>query len=335
MEADVPQIPMNARPTFGSVLSRYWFYLGLLTMFVVGWRWPGVGLRMDATGFTPYLIAFAFFLNGFGLSTNSLVDGIKQWRVLGMALIMTFVISPALVFGMRQLLPGSDTYIAHGFQLASLVPTLFISAVVLTRLARGNAAVALCMTVGSNLLAIIVAPLLVKLTLGSSGANLNLASTSTNLLLTVLLPTVLGQLARKRWEVWATRYARLITVISQFTILPFIVTGFSLLPRAVLSPSVVVITIVGGMLLHVILLLLGHFSGRVIGVGEEERRALTFCSAQKSFVYNVLLADRIFIGNSTAYGLAILPGMIYYLIELSIDSVIAQHWSQQTPGHSL
>ncbi|HEX2951052.1 MAG TPA: bile acid:sodium symporter, partial [Armatimonadota bacterium] len=95
--------------------------------------------------------------------------------------------------------------------------------------------------------------------------------------------------------------------------------------------SIVAITIAGGVVLHVVLLVLGHLSGRVIGVAEPERRALTFCSAQKSFIFNVLLANRLFIGNNLAFGLAILPGMIYYLIELTIDSVIAQCWHQRTP----
>ena len=266
--------------TLLGLMERYWYYLGIMVMFGIGWVWPSTGLWMRAIGITPYLVAFAFFMNGFALSSESLLDSMKQWRVLCCALIISFAISPALVLAIRCLVPGCNTLLGEGFQIVSLVPTLFVSTVVLTRIAKGNAAVALYLTVTSNLLAIIIAPLLIRATLGASGSQLNLSATSISMIFTVLFPTILGQVARKRWEVWAERRAGFVTIISQCTILIFIVIGVSSLPRSVISTSMAITAIIGGLVLHAVLISIGRLGGIVIRAGEPERRALTFCSAQ-------------------------------------------------------
>ncbi|HEY3298321.1 MAG TPA: bile acid:sodium symporter, partial [Armatimonadota bacterium] len=278
-------------------------------MFLIGWARPSIGQWMKSVGTTPYLVAFAFFMNGFALSTESLLGSLKKWRVLCVSLPITFVISPAIVFAARAIIPGGDSLIAHGFQIVSLLPTLFVSAVLITRMAKGNAAVALYLTIASNLLAIVVTPMLIKLTLPGSSTQLDLASTTVSMIFTVLIPTILGQLARKKWEVWAGSHARLITVISQCTILIFIITGVSALPRSVLTPSVVSTAVVGGIILHAALIGVSRIGGMVVRADERTKRALTFCCAQKSFVFNVLLCEHTFGGNSKAFGLAILPGI--------------------------
>lgn len=309
-------------------MARYWYYLGIVGMFLLGWVHPSLGLWLKSVGVTPYLVGAAFFLNGFALSPASLLGSLRQWRILCLALLTTFVGSPALVWAARHLLPGGDGLIAQGFQLVSLVPTLFVSAVVLTRLAKGNAAVALYLTVASNLLAIVTAPALVLLTLGTSGLSLNLTGTAVSMVFTVLLPTLAGQFARVRWKAWAERHAGLITVASQCTILAFIVTGVSALPRSVLSPSVVLYALAGGVALHLALIGLGRLGAQLIHAAEPDRRALIFCSAEKSFVFDVLLCERLFAGDSTSFGLVLLPGIVYYLLELTIDSFLAQWWGR-------
>lgn len=321
----------QTRAAAGRFLYKYWYYAGIVAMFMVGWMLPSTGLWMKSAGITPWLVAMAFFLNGFALSTQSLVENMREWKLLLVALLITFVVSPALLYALRSLIPGGDSTIGEGFQLVSIVPTLFVSAVVLTRIAKGNASTALCLTVSSNLLAIFVAPLLIKLTLKTGGAALDLRSTITGMLITVLLPTVAGQLARSKWEQWATSHARLITVVSQSVILVFVITGVSTLPRSILTPSILAVTLTEGTALHLILLSIGKVGACAIGVRERESRAMTFCTAQKSFAFNILLCEHLFSGNSTSFGMAIFPGIVYYLIVLTVDSVIAERWSRIEP----
>ncbi len=198
-------------------------------------------------------------------------------------------------------------------------------------MAKGNAALALYLIVSSNLLAIIVAPLLIKLTLGASGAGLDIKASVTNMFFTVMLPTAIGQISRSRWEMWAHDHAKLITTISQCTILIFIITGISALSKSAISASVALTALSLGLVLHTVLLSIGRLAGHVLRAKQPERRALIFCTAQRSFVFNILLCEHVFHGHSAEFGLAVLPGIIYYLIALTVDSIIAQWWNTHTP----
>jgi predicted Na+-dependent transporter len=111
----------------------------------------------------------------------------------------------------------------------------------------------------------------------------------------------------------------------------FIISGISALPRGAISASVALTTLALGLLLHALFLSIGKLSGSILGAQQPERRALMFCTAQRSFVFNILLCGHVFHGNSRAFGFAVLPGIIYYLIALTVDSIIAQWCSAHTP----
>lgn len=307
------------------VLTKYWFYFALAGVFVFGWIWPGVGGALKHGGLLPWLVAGAFFLNGFILATGEVLHSIREWRALGFTLVSSFVAAPLLVFVARMLLPGGETPLAQGFQLLAVVPTMLVSTVVLTRIARGNAALALFLTVSTNLLAIIIVPVLLRLTLGASNISLDIPAITTNLLLTVLLPTVIGQLAHHRWHTWVQRYQRVISVISQCVILLFIIIAMVDIPRGNIPPVTWVITIGGALLLHVILLAASASAGKAFRFDTPSRHALTFCGAQKSMAFFVILYDRIYAAHP-GFGLVVLPAIVFYVIELGLDSALAQRW---------
>ncbi|MHB9024762.1 MAG: bile acid:sodium symporter [Armatimonadota bacterium] len=311
------------------MLARSWFYLALLLCFVLGRYVPQVGVWLKEIGSTPYLVAFAFFLNGLTLSTESLLVGWRQGGVLLASLLLIFVISPGLVLLTVQFLPGGQSPLADGFVLLAAVPTTLVSAVVLTRVAGGNAAVALQITVLANLLAIGVVPQLMRFTLGASGVALDAWGITANLALTVLLPTVAGQLVRLRWKHAIDRQERLLGVLAQISVLAFLLIGFSALPQSGVSPRIWAIVIGGGLALHLVLLLAGAASSNLLRATPEIRRALILSTAQKSLVITVFLWQRLLMPLGPAYAIAILPGITYYVIELTLDSILAQWWGQR------
>jgi predicted Na+-dependent transporter len=309
-----------------SFLARYWFYLAILLVFLLGRSVPAIGQEMTRLGLLPYLVAVAFLLNGFTLSTESLFGSVRQWRILLAVALLVFVISPGMMLLLRHCLPGGASPLGQGFQLVALVPTMLVSAVVLTRTARGNGALALLLTVMANLLAILLIPPLIAFTLGSAGIKLHIADTSLNLVVTVLLPTLLGQCARLFWPVWAERYARFVGVLSQTTILLFVLIGLAALPSAHLAAGIWWLVIAGVLSFRVLLLALGWLSGMAIRIDGPARKALTFCSSEKSMVFVVLLWERLYAHRGAEYGLVVLPGILFYLIELVTDSMLAQWW---------
>ncbi|MEI7832844.1 MAG: bile acid:sodium symporter [bacterium] len=305
--------------------TKNWFYYALVAAFIFGWYLPGAGGALKHGGLLPWLVAGAFFLNGFILATDDVLRSIREWRALGFTLVSSFVAAPMLVFVVHMLLPGGDTPLAQGFQLLAVVPTMLVSTVVLTRIARGNAALALFLTVSTNLLAIVIVPLLLHLTLNTGAVSLDIPAITSNLLLTVLLPTVAGQLARHRWHAWAVRYQRVISVLSQCIILLFIIIAMVDIPRGNITPATWLFAIGGALLLHITLLVGSASAGKAFRFDTPSRHALTFCGAQKSMAFFVILYDRIY-ATHPGFGMVVLPAIIFYVIELGLDSVLAQRW---------
>ncbi len=310
-------------------LSHGWYYLALAAVFVLGWRWPQLGAPIDTA--TPYLVAFAFFLNGFTLSTTALVGNLRQGWLLIAAMLITFILPAALVFILRKLLPGGDTPLAIGFQLLAVVPTTLVSAVVLTRVANGNGALALYITVLANLLAIVLVPPLMQATLGRAGAQLPIAPITLKLVYTVLLPTLGGQFVRRVARGWAIRHVRLLGVIAQITVLLFIISGLAGLPGDTLSPMLLARVIAGAVLLHLTLLALADLGGRLLRIDTPSRFALVLSTSQKSLVAAMLLWRLLLKPLGADFALATLPLLIYYVAELVIDSTLAQWWGHRNP----
>jgi len=307
-------------------LERCWFYLALAAAFGAGWFAPALGKGMDAIGMTPYLVALAFFLNGLTLPTDSLVGGLRQWPLLAVGMLNTFVLPLAVVALAFQLLPGEDTPLGIGFLMLAVVPTTLVSAVVLTRLAGGNGAVALYLTVLANLLAIVLVPLLMRAALpGGEGAQIPLLITVFKLIYTVLLPTVGGQLLRIVTFRWVDSRRRRLNFISQITILLFVVNGMAALPHHTLSPVLWGGVMVGAVLLHMLLMLTAEGSARLLRADAPTRRAFTLSTSEKSLAVAVVLRTQLFPGLG---GLVLLPAIMYYVAQLIIDNILAHRWGK-------
>jgi solute carrier family 10 (sodium/bile acid cotransporter), member 7 len=319
----IPRLSMRA---LRGHVGHCWFYIALVIVFLIGWDVPAVGAWMKAANSTRYLVAIAFLVNGLSLPSTLLVGTLRRWPALIAAVFIVFAVAPALVYGMRLVLPGSGTPLAMGFQFLAAVPTTLVTAVVLTRLAGGNSALALYITLLTNLLAVLVVPALMALTLGNA-VHLDIVGTTLNLALIVVAPTLAGQLIRRAALAWADRHAHTFGLVSQGTVLLFLVTGLAELPRGQVSVAIGAVALAFALMLHLAMLAAGDLAGRVLREEEPTRMALLFSSAQKSLVLSVYLYAQLF-GGRPGFGLAVLPAIAYYLIELSLDSGIAQWWGR-------
>ncbi len=309
---------------FDAIFLQYWYYAAVVLFFLWGLASPGAGLWMKAVNATPYLVALAFFLNGFTLSTTSLITNLRHWPLLLAAMALTFLVAPGVVLLARQVLPGGDSLLGVGFQMLAVVPTTLVTAVVLTRVAHGNGAIALYISVMANILAIMVIPPIVFLTLHVPGVQLDVVGMTASLLITVFLPTLAGQALRRLWRDWAVAHQRLLGTISQLTVLFFILSGMAALPRHQLTAELFTLVILLGVIFHIVLLVIADLSGRLLRADRPTRHALSFSTAQKSLVLSLFLFNHLFGSAGSAFGLVVLPAIGFYLVELVIDSMLAQ-----------
>jgi sodium/bile acid cotransporter 7 len=318
-----------------------WFLKGMLVTVGLAFLWPTPGAH---GGFLhPELlnkigIALIFFLNGLGLSLMALRDGALRWKVHLLIQTSTFLIFPLLGWGLIKLTGGwMSLDLQTGFFYLCALPSTVSSSVALTVAARGNVPVAVFNATLSSLIGVVLTPLWMAWILGHSGVDFAVAPVIKDLLLWLVLPLVLGQLARPLLSVWAQRNKSKIQIVDRLTILTLVYTSFSdSVQQGIWShygSIVLVETIVGTSVLFFIALLLIRALSNLFGFTTEDRIAAVFCGSKKTLASGIPMAHLIF-GANPALGLILMPIMLYHPLQLTVGGVIAQHWDNRKSVNS-
>ena len=171
---------------------------------------PARGNFADIFGqLTNVAIALLFFLYGARLSTQEALNGLKHWRLHLTILAFTFVVYPLIGIALRPLTAviSHDMYL--GILFLTLVPSTVQSSVAFTSIAKGNVAGAIVSASASNLVGVIITPLLVMLLMGTGGEVHIDTSVFGEIALLLLAPFVLGQLTRR----WVGKVAQSLSLI--------------------------------------------------------------------------------------------------------------------------
>ncbi len=316
-----------------------WFLKGMLVAVALAFIWPEPGAK---GGFLrPELlnklgVALVFFLNGLGLSLAALKDGALRWKVHLLIQLSTFLIFPILGWLMLKASGGwVSADLQTGFFYLCALPSTVSSSVALTVAARGNVPVAVFNATLSSLIGVVLTPLWMAWILGRSGTGFAVGPVILDLCLWVLLPLVLGQLARPALGAWASRNKLRIQVVDRLTILTLVYTSFADTVRQGVwsnyGPVVLLETVVGTALLFVVVLALTRLLSRLIGLPMEDRIAAVFCGSKKTLASGVPMAHLIF-GANPALGLILMPIMIYHPLQLAVGGVLAQRWAGREGG---
>src|SRR5271169_4123457 len=147
------------------------YIASILGMVALASALPTEGLGMTvANGASTVMIALMFFLQGARLAPRAALAGARHWRLHAAVLGSTFLLFPALGLTARALAPGLLTpALWAGFLMLCVLPSTVQSSIAFTSIARGNVAAALCAATASNLLGILLTPLLAGLLLHTQG----------------------------------------------------------------------------------------------------------------------------------------------------------------------
>jgi hypothetical protein len=149
------------------------------------------------SGAAKVAIALLFFLYGARLSPQQAWHGVRQWRLHLLVLATTFVIFPVLGLAARALVPSVLTIdLYNGVLFLCLVPSTVQSSVAFTSIARGHVSAAIVSASLSNILGVVLTPLLVVLLMNTSGAVRVDGAAVRDIVLQLLLPFGVGQLVR-------------------------------------------------------------------------------------------------------------------------------------------
>ena len=280
---------------------------------------------------TKFAVALLFFLYGARLSTKEAIAGLKHWKLHLTILSFTFIVFPLIGLALKPASALFSPELYMGILYLTLVPSTVQSSVAFTSIAKGNVAGAIVSASASNLVGVVATPLLVML-LMSTGTGLHIdASVFADIALQLLVPFVLGQLARP-WvgEMAAARWTK---VVDRGSITMVVYSAFSAGMVAGIWSQVGVADIVGLTVLSIALvaamLWLTRFVAFRLGFERADMLAVQFCGTKKSLATGLPMAAVIF-GGATI-GILILPLMIFHQVQLMICSWLAARYAKAAP----
>jgi sodium/bile acid cotransporter 7 len=322
--------------TSSSKLRRLTAYVDGYSMLLIGTvllasLLPCRGRTADILAIvTQAAIALLFFLHGAKLSREAIVSGLTAWRLHLLVFASTFVLFPLLGLGLEQ---GTAWFLspalAQGLLFLTLLPSTVQSSIAFTAIARGNVPAAVCSASLSNIAGIFLTPMLVALLMGVSGSGGDSLAAMEEIALQLLLPFVVGHLARPLVGGFIDRHKPLVSIVDRGSILLVVYTAFSAaviegLWHRVPAWQLALVIAVCCVLLAIILFATRTLARR-FGFSRKDEIAIVFCGSKKSLASGVPMAGVLF--PAAQVGALILPVMLFHQLQLLACAVIARRYA--------
>ena len=319
-----------------SLLTRVWipdrFLVGLVVAVVLATLVPADG--SVAVGFsvlTKIAIALLFFLHGAKLDRSTVIAGMVHWRLHLVVISFTYLVFP-VVGSSLGLLPTEvlqpELYV--GFLYLCFLPSTIQSSIAFTSMGGGNVPAAICSATLSNLLGVVVTPLLCGLFLAGASGGISF-ETFYSIAIQILLPFVVGQMVRPQMQSFLARFKTIVGLVDRGSVLLVVYTAFSSAVVSGLwtrvSPGSLVLVSVISFIMLVVIFFAAMYCSRVVGFSRADEICIVFCGSKKSLASGIPMASVIFAGHNL--GEILLPVMIFHQIQLMIGAVLAQHWGQK------
>jgi sodium/bile acid cotransporter 7 len=190
-------------PCFKAFFLKNFLVIGLITaiVFSLAVPWPGKEVDSWSVGdwgiVSTINVVTIFIVSGLTLKTDHIKDAVRQWAAALVGCISILLITPCAGFAVVNL-PFEPPAYRYGLTIFALVPTTIASGVTLVTAARGNAALALMLTVITNVLGVFILPFTVPLVISQAeDVSLDPANLLIKLVMTILVPLIIGKILRE------------------------------------------------------------------------------------------------------------------------------------------
>ena len=278
-------------------------YMGVLVLAaaLLALAFPAVLQQIPTTVINPLLGVIMF---GMGLTLNlhdfKIVFSRPKDVIVGC--LAQFTIMPLLAWGLSQLF-SLDEALALGVVLVGCCPGGTASNVI-TYLAKGDLALSVGMTGVSTLLAPFMTPLLTWALAGKS-VNVDVAGMLLSILWVVILPIIIGLIVKWIWPKFTEKAIDFLPAISTMAIVMIVAIVIGANAQKLLAGGLIIVVVV--MLHNICGLSLGYLIGRLLGLSEPKKRAISI----EVGMQNSGLASSLASLHFAAYPLATIPGAIF------------------------
>jgi sodium/bile acid cotransporter 7 len=282
-------------------------------------------------------VSLLFLLYGARLEPQAIWSGLGNWRLQSLVFVSTYVLFPALgivtALLLRHRLPADAV---TGLLFLCLLPSTVQSSIAFTSIARGNVPAALCSASLSNVLGVVLTPILVSQLLPAASGGFSFKAFE-DIAREILLPFVIGQMVRPWARAWLLSHPHITAVVDRGSVLVVVYAAFSAgmvagiwhqlsigSLAAILAVDLAVLAVVIGATTWV---------SRWLAFPVEDEIAAVFCGSKKSMAGGIPMAAILFPGH--AVGLIVLPLMLFHQAQLFVCAALARRYSQRdapSPG---
>ncbi|MCT2398987.1 bile acid:sodium symporter family protein [Novosphingobium mangrovi (ex Huang et al. 2023)] len=278
-------------------------------------------------------IALLFFLHGAKLSREAILQGIGNWRLHLLVLASTYVLFPVAGLVTERLAAGwMNPLLLSGVLFLTLLPSTVQSSIAFTAMARGNVAAAVCSASLSNLLGILLTPLLVGIFIQSArtghGGDWGAVR---SIVMQLLVPFLAGHFLRPLIGRWVDRHKAILMPVDRGSILLVVYSAFSAAVVngiwKVLNFSDLAELLAVSAAILAFIMIVNVLVARFTHLPREDAVVLLFCGSKKSLVSGVPMAGALF--APAQVGMIVLPLMIFHQLQLFVCAWLAARFARE------
>ncbi len=273
----------------------------VLVCVVLSLLFPAV-LQPIPTKTINYLLGVVMFGMGLALNLHDFKIVFSRPKDIIIGCLAQFTVMPLLAWGLTKVFQ-LDEALALGVILVGCCPGGTASNVI-TYLAKGDLALSVGMTGVSTVLAPLLTPLLTWLLAGES-IHVDVAGMLLSILWVVILPIVLGLIIKSLWPKFTEKAMDYLPAFSSVAIAFTVSIVISSNASKLLASGFLIILVV--MLHNLFGLGLGYLIGRLLGMSEPKKRAISI----EVGMQNSGLASSLATLHFAAYPMATIPGAIF------------------------
>ena len=198
-------------------------------MVLTAFYLPGVGLFIKTYKVLNIVIFLGFLTTGLTLDTSSILEQLKNVRVLLAALISSLFLFPVIAYFLAGFFFKAPPDVAVGALIIGIAPATIASGTVMTAMALGNIPLSLFICVLTNFASLLTIPFLLSQLLQYTGTSVDLPITNMliSLAMKVLLPTLIGQVLRPYMASFIAPYKKQISIFNQVIVLMIVLNAVS------------------------------------------------------------------------------------------------------------
>lgn len=318
-------------------LRTYLLPIGLVTGLLAGFNFPDTGIAASNMGLQAWIITIVFITNGLTLRQEEARRAVRSVGAIAFGLASILLVTPLAALLVMKL-PLQPVELAMGLALFCCVPTTLSANISLTVIVGGNAAMALLLTIASNLLGVFTVPFILPLVLGSAVGGVTIAPLSIlqQLVRFILLPLLFGQ-ALRNWVpgLAATVDSRRKTILMMQSILlsmvPWMQVSKAVASKVDLNFASLCLTAAYGMAVHLAYLAFNMVVPWLLRLGGPDpveahriRQAIAIAASQKTLPVAMVVLNQLTDVFGAMLGVAAVAIVFSHLAQLVADAVLME-----------